>query len=61
MGTKHQRDKGTVALAFETLHGRYGGVIQASPWAGAPKRDFVPSVRHAKGAQRGLPLSVDTQ
>jgi len=36
--------KGQIALVFETLHGRYGAVRQASPWVWALKRDLVPSV-----------------
>jgi len=43
-GRQAPRIKGQIALVFETLHGRYGVVRQASPWAWALKRDLVPSV-----------------
>ena len=43
-GCQAPRIKGQIALVFETLHGRYGAVRQASPWAWALRRDLVPSV-----------------
>jgi len=43
-GRQAPRIKVQIALVFETLHGRYGAVRQASPWAWALKRNLVPSV-----------------
>jgi len=42
-GRQAPRVKGQIALVFETPHGRYDAVGQASPWAWALKCDFVPS------------------
>ena len=43
-GRQAPRTMGQIALVFETPHGRYGAVRQASPWAWASTRDLVPSV-----------------
>jgi len=41
-GRRAPRIRGQVALVFETPHGRYGAVRQASPWAWALTRDLIP-------------------